>query len=278
MSSTRSRSAAGIALTYLAYAVILAVFLGPVLFMAWGSLHGTGAIATSPPDITAPASLDNYVNLFQSMDFGRYLGNSIIIAGGSTLLGLVAGAPAAYCIARLGLKPLSILTIVARMAPGVLFLIPVRTVAIRVGAIDSIPLNYVLLVLVHLIITLPMCIWLLIPFFESVPRAIEEAAEIDGCSMRRTFLTIALPMVRPGIAVAAVISFIFSWNYFLFALGLANADTVPMPVIAFNFIGVGQYDWGGLMAAAVIIAAPTTILTFVAQRFLVRGLTAGAVK
>lgn len=278
MSSTRSRRVAGTGATYLAYLVILVVFLGPIVFMVWGSVHHSGAIASSPPKFTAAATLDNYVKLFERMNFARYLVNSIVIAGGSTLIGLTAGAMAAYGIARLRLRLLSIVTLVARMAPGVLFLIPLRLVAVRFGAIDSVPLNYLLLVLVHLIITLPLCVWLLIPFFEGVPRAVEEAAEIDGCTLRRTFWTIALPMVRPGLAVAAVISFIFSWNYFLFALALANVDTVPLPVIAFNFIGIGQYDWGGLMAAAVIIAVPTTVLTLIAQRFLVRGFMGGAVR
>lgn len=278
MLSRRSRSALATAATYLAYLVILVVFLGPIAFMVWGSVHRSGAIATTPPDFTAAATFANYVNLFKNLDFGRYLVNSIIIAGGSTLIGLAAGAAAAYCIARLNLRLLSIVTLVARMAPGVLFLIPLRLVAVKLGALDSVPLNYLLLVLVHLIITLPLCVWLLIPFFEGVPKAVEEAAEIDGCTMRRTFWSVALPMVRPGLAVAAVISFIFSWNYFLFALALANVDTLPMPVIAFNFIGIGQYDWGGLMAAAVVIAVPTTVLTLAAQRLLVRGLTGGAVK
>lgn len=277
MSSRRS-SGAALAATYLAYLVILVLFLGPVVFMIWGSVHTSGAVASSPPDFTAAATLDNYVNLFRTMDFGRYLVNSIVIAGGSTLIGLAAGSAAAYCIARLRLRTLSVFMLVARMAPGVLFLIPLRLVAAKLGALDSVPLNYLLLVLVHLIITLPLSVWLLIPFFESIPRSIQEAAELDGCNLRKTFWTVALPIARPGLAVAAVISFIFSWNYFLFALALANVDTLPMTVIAFNFIGIGQYDWGGLMAAAVVIAAPTTILTLLAQRFLVRGLAGGAVK
>lgn len=277
MNSSRSRTL-GMLGTYVAYAVILVVFLGPVAFMFWGSLHRSGQIASSPPDFTAAATFDNYVKLFQGMEFGRYLVNSIVISGGATLIGLAAGACAAYCIARLGLRMLSLVTLVARMAPGVLFLIPLRVVAIKFGALESVPLNYILLILVHLIITLPLCVWLLLPFFEGIPTSIQEAAEIDGCNLRRTFWVIALPMVKPGLAVAGVISFIFSWNYFLFALALANVNTLPMTVIAFNFIGIGQYDWGGLMAAAVIIAAPTTLLTLFAQRFLVRGLAGGAVK
>lgn len=278
MKSRRERQVFGVGLTYLAYLIILVVFVGPIAFMAWGSFHGNDAIASSPPHLGAAFTLKNYTKLFDQMEFARYFMNSVIIAGGSTLLGLATGAPAAYCIARLRLRALSVLTLLARMAPGVLFLIPIRVVALKIGAIDSVPLNYLLLVLVHLIITLPLCVWLLIPFFESVPSVLGEAAEIDGCTSRRAFWQIALPIVRPGLAVAVMISFIFSWNYFLFALALTNVHTVPMPVIAFNFIGIGQYDWGGLMAAAMVIAAPTTLMTLIGQRFLVRGLAAGAVK
>lgn len=276
--SSKSRRPLATTGIYAAYLVMLVAFLGPVAFMAWGSVHTSGEIASSPPAFAAAATLDNYIKLFQEMNFGRYLMNSIIIAGGSTLIGLAAGSAAAYSIARLRLRTLSVVTLVARMAPGVLFLIPLRLVAAKFGALDSVPLNYVLLVLVHLIITLPLCVWLLIPFFEGIPQSVQEAAEMDGCNLRQTFWAVALPIVKPGLAVAAVISFIFSWNYFIFALGLATVDTLPMTVIAFNFIGIGQYDWGGLMAAAVIIAAPTTVLTLIAQRFLVRGLAGGAVK
>jgi multiple sugar transport system permease protein len=267
-----------ISFTYLAYLAVLVVFLGPILYLVWGSLHRTGAIASTPPDFTAPITFANYAKLFGELEFGRYLMNSIAIAGGSTLVGLAAGSAASYCIARLDLKLLSVVTLVARMAPGVMFLIPIRVVAERIGALDSVPLNYALLVFVHLIITLPVCVWLLIPFFEAIPRGVLEAAELDGCSVHQAFWRIALPMVRPGLAVATIIAFVFSWNYFLFALGLASAKTVTLPVIAFSFIGIGQLDWGGLMAAAVVIAAPTTLLVFAAQGLLVRGLIAGAMK
>lgn len=135
-----------------------------------------------------------------------------------------------------------------------------------------------LLIAAHLIITLPLAIWLLIPFFEDIPLSIEESAMIDGSSVAQRFRHIVLPLVAPGLSVAVILSFIFSWNYFLFALALANADTMPLPVIAFNFIGQGSSDYGGLMAASTLISLPAIILTVVAQRWIVRGLTGGAVK
>jgi multiple sugar transport system permease protein len=263
---------------YLCYAVIAIVFLGPVVFMLWGSLRRDVDITASPPRWLATLSLQNYIHLFQGLQFGRYVLNSCIVAGGSTLLGLVAGVPAAFVLVRFRLRGLAFFTLVARMAPGVLFLIPLYLVAVKIGALASEPLDYVMLVLAHLIITLPLALWLLVPYFEGIPIEIEEAAMLDGCTLWERFRRVTLPLTLPGLSVALTFCFIFSWNYFLFALALATPSTVTLPVIAFNFIGVGQADWGGLMAAAVIIAAPAVLLTILAQRLLVRGLTVGAVK
>lgn len=164
------------------------------------------------------------------------------------------------------------------MAPGVLFVVPLFILSINIGAPSNDLLNFALLIGAHLIITLPLCIWLLIPFYEEVPRSLEEAALLDGCTPMQRFSRIVLPLVSPGISVGVTLSFIFSWNYFLFALALASSNTMPLPVIAFNFIGQGSSDYGGLMAASVLISLPAVVLTIVAQRWLVRGLTGGAVK
>src|SRR5699024_11173659 len=150
--------------------------------------------------------------------------------------------------------------------------------SMKIGATSNDALNFIVLIAAHLFITLPLCIWLLIPFYEEIPMSLEEAALIDGCSPIERFTHVVLPLVRPGISVAVTLSFIFSWNYFLFALALASSNTMPLPVIAFNFIGQGSSDYGGLMAASVLISLPAVVLTIVAQRWLVRGLTGGAVK
>lgn len=263
---------------YACYVLVAVVFLGPVLFMLWGSVRQDADITASPPRFLAPLTLHNFTNLFQSLGYAHYLVNSCIVAGGSTVVGLAAGVPAAFCFVRFGLRRLAFFTLVARMAPGVLFLIPLFIMSVKLGAPGNDVLNYIVLVLAHLIITLPLCIWLLVPFFEEIPVALDEAGMLDGCTIWQRFSQIALPLVVPGISVAVTFCFIFSWNYFLFALALSNSDTVTLPVIAFNFIGVGQADWGGLMAAAVLISLPAFILTAVAQRFLIRGLTAGAVR
>jgi len=267
-----------IGLVYVQYTLIGVIFLGPVLWMVSASFKQNIDITAYPPVLVFSPTLDNYLNLFQQFPFGKYVLNSLIIASGSTLLALLVGSPAAYAIAKYKFYKLGFAALVVRMAPGVLFVIPFYIVAVNIGALTSSLLNYSALVLVHMVITLPLVVWLLIPFFEGIPEDIEDAGLVDGCSPWQVFRKISLPLALPGLAVASIISFIFSWNYFLFALTLSTDRTRPLPVIAFNFIGQGSADWGGLMAAATIISLPALVLTFFAQRWLVSGLTAGAVK
>lgn len=263
---------------YALYAIVAVIFLGPIIFMAWCSFRLNVDITAAPPKWFGQLTLDNFTNLFREQDFGRYFGNTVVVAGGSTLLGLCLGAPAAYVFARSKSRAMPFITLVARMAPGVLYVIPLFAVATLIGAPANNSLNYGFLIASHLIITLPLCVWFLVPFFEGIPRSIEEAALLDGCSPVRVFALVALPLVRPGLSVALTFSFLFSWNYFLFALVLANPDTLTLPVIALSFIGQGQADWGGLMAAAVLIASPAVVLAAVAQRVMVRGLITGSTR
>ncbi|MFI7076233.1 carbohydrate ABC transporter permease [Micromonospora sp. NPDC049903] len=263
---------------YAAYAVFTVIFFGPVLFMLWSSLRRNIDITGSIFAIGSALTLENYTALFERFDFGRYIVNSFIVAGGSTLLGLLLGVPAAYVVVRRNLPGLGFLTLLARMAPGVLFVLPLFVLSVRIDAPSNTVLNYGLLIVAHLIITMPLCIWLLIPFFEEIPISIEESTLIDGANAWQRFTRIALPLALPGLSVALTLSFVFSWNYFLFALALANNETLPLTVIAFNFIGQGSNDFGGLMAASTLISAPALLLTIFAQRWLVRGITGGAVK
>ncbi|MHA6622551.1 carbohydrate ABC transporter permease [Pseudonocardia sp. DLS-67] len=263
---------------YALYLLAALVFFGPVLFMLWSAFRRNVDITGSIFDLTAPLTFENFTNLFDRFVFQYYIRNSFIVAGGSTLLGLVLGVPAAYVIVRRKATSIGFLMLLARMAPGVLFVLPLFVLSVQIGAPSNNGLNFALLIAAHLIITLPLCIWLLVPFFEDIPASLEEAAMLDGCTVWQRFRHVVLPLALPGLSVAVTLSFIFSWNYFLFALALANADTLPLPVIAFNFIGQGSSDYGGLMAASTLISLPALLLTVFAQRWLVRGLTGGAVK
>jgi multiple sugar transport system permease protein len=160
------------------------------------------------------------------------------------------------------------------MAPGTLFLLPWYVMFREAGMIGS----YWALILTHAAITMPIVIWVLLPFFDNIPRSVLESAQVDGCSVPRILWRIALPLVMPGVVVASILSFVFSWNYFLFALVLSNGDTKTLIAASFNFIGEGASNWGALMAAASLIALPPLVLAFIVQRRLVSGLAMGAVK
>src|SRR5699024_6457845 len=278
MLSNTKRAHRGLLLTYVGYLVAALVFFVPVLFMFWSAFRRNVDITGSIFNFFTPLTLNNFQTLFERFDFVYYIRNSFIIAGGSTVLALILGVPAAYAIVRRDLPAVGFTTLLARMAPGVLFVVPLFILSINIGAPSNDLLNFALLIGAHLIITLPLCIWLLIPFYEEVPRSLEEAALLDGCTPMQRFSRIVLPLVSPGISVGVTLSFIFSWNYFLFAPALARSNTMPLPVIAVNFIGQGSSHYGGLMAASVLISLPAVVLTIVAQRWLVRGLTGGAVK
>ena len=198
----------------------------------------------------------------------------MIVTTASTALGLILGAPAAFVASWTRITWPAIVTLVARMAPGTLFLLPWYVMFRQVDMIGS----YWSLILTHAVITMPIVIWVLIPFFDNIPRSVYEAAQVDGCSPARVFWRIALPLVTAGLAVSAILAFVFSWNYFLFALVLSNSDTKTLIAASFNFIGEGSTNWGALMAAATLIALPPLILAVIVQRWLISGLTLGAVK
>ena len=160
------------------------------------------------------------------------------------------------------------------MAPGTLFLLPWYVMFREAGLIGS----HWSLILTHAVITMPIVIWVLLPTFDAIPRSVLEAAQVDGCGVLRSLWRIALPLAGSGLVVASILAFVFSWNYFLFALVLSNAGSKTLIAAAFNFVGEGSTDWGALMAAATLIALPPLLLAAAVQRWLVSGLTLGAVK
>jgi len=133
-------------------------------------------------------------------------------------------------------------------------------------------------VITHLVITVPIVIWVMIGFFESLPLELEEAALIDGCSLPQVFRHIALPLARPGIVVAGILSFIFSWNNFIFGVVLAGRQTRPLPVAVYNVLTFEQIAWGPLAAAALVVTLPVLVLSVFAQRGILAGFAAGGVK
>jgi multiple sugar transport system permease protein len=255
-------------------AAVIFVLVAPVAWMVTSAFKPRTEVAAIPPKLVFTPTLENFVELFQRTDFFANTLNSLIIAGGSTILGLVLAIPAAFAMAWHRMTWPATAMLFARMAPGTLFLLPWLVMFTWLGLVGS----HLALILTHAVITLPVAIWVLLPYFDALPREIIESAEIDGCRQYQTLLHVALPMVAPGVVVAAILCFVFSWNYFLFALVLSDFGSKTAIVASFNFIGEGVTNWGSLMAAATVIALPPLILTLIIQRRLVGGLSAGAVK
>jgi multiple sugar transport system permease protein len=250
------------------------IIMAPVVWMALSALKPSFEVTAYPPTLLFSPTAENYAQLFKTTPFFSYGVNSLIVTLGSAGLGLLFGIPAAFAVSWTRISWPAILTLAARMAPGTLFLLPWYVMFRQVGMIGS----YTALILSHAVITLPIVIWVLLPSFDNIPRSVFEAAQVDGCSVTRILWRIALPLVGSGIAVAAILAFVFSWNYFLFALVLSNGDSKTLIAAAFNFVGEGSTQWGVLMAAATLIALPPLVLAALVQRWLVSGLTLGAVK
>ena len=262
------------AFTILQLVLIGIIILAPLAWMVLSSFKSSFAVTAYPPTLFFAPTLENYVHLARTTPFLSYARNSLIVTVGSTALGLLLGVPAAYAVSLTRVTWPALVTLAARMAPGTLFLLPWYIMFRDFGMIGS----YWALILTHAVITMPIIIWVLLPAFDAIPRSVLEAAQVDGCGVVRSLWRIAMPLVSSELVVATILAFVFSWNYFLFALVLSNADTKTLIAAAFNFVGEGSTDWGGLMAAATLIALPPLVLAIAVQRWLVSGLTLGAVK
>jgi multiple sugar transport system permease protein len=270
-------AAAKTAESILFYAGAVGLSVPQVFVFAWMVMTGlkTGVQNIAyPPEFIFTPTLENYQAVFQQHNFLHYLMNSLVIAGLATGVSLLLGLPAAYSIAKYRQGKIGIMILLARMTPFVSYLLPWYIIFRYLKLIDT----YTALTLTHLIITLPMVIWLMIAFFESVPADLEDAAMIDGCSRLQSFVIIVLPLVRNGIATSAIMAFIFSWNQFLFSLILSGPKTKTVPVAVYNFISYGKIDWAGIGAAATLIVLPVSVFAFFVRRTIVQGLTMGALK
>lgn len=254
--------------------IFLVLFLFPFVWMLLSSFKTQAQIMTMPPKWTFTPTFRNYTEVFGDQAFGKYIVNSFLIATGSTITALILGLPAAYSIARNKQSGLGFAILIARIVPGITFLIPWFILFTKLKLVDT----FAALILTHMLVTMPFVVWVMIAFFEGIPAELIEAARVDGCTEQSAFLRIVLPISGPGIITSSILAFIFSWNNFMFSVILTGARTKTLPVAIFNFLSYSEINWGGLMAAAVIITLPVLILALVTQKYIVKGLTAGAVK
>jgi multiple sugar transport system permease protein len=259
---------------YLLVGAIALVVLFPFLWMLASSFKTQVDIISWPPKFIFSPTLQNYQKVFGEQDFLKYFMNSTIVGTLAVGLSLVLGLPAAYSISRYAQKKLAVFILLARLMPGISFLLPWYIIFSRLDLMDS----YVALVLSHILIALPIVVWIMTTYFNSIPREMEESAMVDGATRQYAFWAIILPLSGPGIITATTLSFIFSWNNFMFSQVLSMEKTKTLPIAVYNFLSYAEVDWGGVMAAAVAIMAPAIILTMIFQKYVVKGLTMGAVK
>ena len=276
MSGATSSMISGTLGRYLALSALGIIVLLPLLVMLATSLKTQAQIFDTSFSFLFAPTFDNYRNVLEGRLLG-YLGNSVIVGVGSTLITLVLGSMCAYALSRFrfrGRNTLAISTLLLRTIPPAVLAVPVYFIWTRFGLSDGL----LGLTLVYVALNLPFAIWLLYGFIEQIPVELEEAATMDGCGPFRMFFTLILPLVKPGLAAAGIFTFRIAWNEMVLASILTNRATRTLPYAIYLFITDVGIEWGKLMAAGMLIALPPLIFTFFAARQIIAGLTAGAVK
>lgn len=263
-------------LLYALVVVLVILVMFPFLWLLLLSFKTTDDIFAGAQALLAWPTFENYVALWEG-DFRRSFGNSAITSIVSTLLAIVLGVPAAYALSRMTLRAqnsMSLLILASRMAPPIAFTIPYFLAYRHLDLLDT----RTGLILIYLTFNLSLVIWLMRSFFESCPRSLEEAAWIDGASMWQTFTKIVLPLSGPGLAATAILCFLYSWNDFFFSLILTRKDAMTAPVAVVNFMNYEGWEWGRIAAGGTMVMLPVLVFSVAVRKFLIHGMTAGAVK
>jgi len=222
-------------------------------------------------------TLMNYSNVLWEQGFLRYMTNSLIVGLVSTFITLLIGGFASYALVRFnffGKGTISFGTLLLRMIPPAVLVVPIYVLWTYFGLSDT----RLGLIVIYVGLNLPFTIWVLISFISDVPVELEEAAIVDGCGPWRIFFTVILPLIKPGLAAAAIFTFRIAWNEFILALVLTNRLTRTLPVATTIYLTDTGVEWGNITAMGTLVALPAIIFTFIAAKQLIAGLTAGAVK
>ncbi len=255
----------------------LIVCLFPIFIMVTTSLKNDVDSFSIPPKWIFKPILTNYKSILTEANFMKYFINSIVVSVVSTFLSIGASSLAAYSLARrnfIGKRIFSGSTFLMRMIPPVILVVPVFIMFRNLGILDSL----VSLILVYTALTMPFAIWVITIFIGELPISLEESAYIDGCSTFQTFYKIVLPLISPGLSVAAIFTFRTAWNEFILSLILTNRMTRTLPVAVSLYITDTGTEWGKITAIATIIAIPAFFFTFFSAKQLIAGMTAGSVK
>jgi multiple sugar transport system permease protein len=264
--------------TELPVLLILIFALLPWFWMMLSSFRPDSDLTRTPLRILpSTLTLVNHIELLQRTSFLQNLRDSLVVATGAVVLGLVLALPVAYAFARFrfrGRQALRLGFLVINMFPVVMLILPLFILLRQLGLLDT----YFALIAGHATFTLPFAVWLLTSYIEGIPPDLDQAAMIDGATRLQTLRLVILPLALPGVVAVGIYLFIASWNEYLFALMLAGREVRTVTVALQMFIGENQIQWGLLMAGGTLVALPVTLLFLLAQRQLVSGLTGGAVK
>lgn len=264
---------------YIALGALTIFCLFPLAWIVVSSLKDLSETFRIPP-IWLPhrPTLQNFVTVLTLRSFGRYFVNSLIVSGATTLFSIVLASLAGYGFSRFrfpGARALMVTVLGAQMFPGLVLIIPVFTLASRVHLLNT----YSVLILAYTSFSLPFCVWMMKGFFDGIPKELDEAAVIDGCTRMGVFTRVILPLSLPGLVATAIFSFLVAWNEFLFGVVLATRENMYVVTVGIaSTIGEFQVRWNELMASAVLATVPTILLYSLLERYLVRGLSAGAIK
>lgn len=259
------------------FLLLAAVALLPLFWMVSTSLKTTLQTFQIPPALVFTPTFEHYRQVLSDRAITGALLNSLIIALSNTLLALMLGLPAAYALGRFqfkGRKHLWFWIISNRFISPIVVALPFFLLMRNVGLMDT----HIGLILVYLTFNVPLVIWICLDQFRAVPQDLDEAAMVDGATVYQAFFRITLPVAKPGIAVAAILAFIFAWNEFLFALVLTRSAAVTAPVQAAQFMTGRGVEWGPMMATGTLIVLPVLLFAAIVSKHLVRGLTMGSVK
>jgi len=262
--------------------LVLALLVGasafPIYWAVVASFTPEARLFQAPSLFPRELVLDHYRALFTERNFWIPIRNSLIVAGATTIICVTLGAFCAYALARLQFRGKVVLLgfiLAVGMFPQISVVSPLYLLLRSLHLINTYPG----LVLPYLTFSMPLTVWLMVGFFRQLPAELEEAAMVDGASRLRAFREVIIPLALPGIATTAILTFVYSWNEFLFALSFTlGPDRQTVPVAIALFRGMYQVPWGQILAAAVVATAPVTLLVLAFQRRIVQGLTAGAVK
>lgn len=263
---------------YLIAIVIVTWCIGPFVWTIITSVKPAYELASLPPILPSKLTFMHFFRIFSGRHFERYIINSLVVATLTTGICLLVGAPAAYALTRLKGKITGIILIVVlgvSMFPEISIVSPLFLILRSLNLINTYPA----LVFPYITFAMPLTLWILVSYFRELPKQLEEAAEIDGCTPLQGFMKIIVPLAAPGMFTTAILVFIFAWNEFLFALTFTRTierQTIPVGIAMLPVMY--HVPWGSISAASTVVTVPLIVMVFIFQKRIIRGLTAGAIK